>query len=183
MSLARRAFLRTSGAALLTLAAPKLVLAAESAAPKLRRLKLHNIHTGEKLAADYCVAGRYEPQALAAINKILRDFRTGEVHDIDPRLLDLLTDLNANMESDAAFEVISGYRSPATNGMLHNRSNGVASKSLHMQGLAMDVRLPGKKLADLHNCALKMAKGGVGYYPTSNFVHVDVGRVRRWSGA
>ena len=181
MTLARRAFLRTSGAALLTLAAPKVLLAAE--APKLRRLKLHNIHTGEKLAADYCVAGRYEPQALSAINKILRDFRTGEVYDIDPKLLDLLSDMTGRMESDAAFEVISGYRSPKTNGMLHDKSNGVATRSLHMKGLAIDVRLPGSKLANLHQCALTMARGGVGYYPTSNFIHVDVGRVRRWGGA
>ena len=183
MHLARRAFLRTSGAALLTLAAPNLVRAAESAAPKLRRLKLHNIHTGEKLAADYCIDGAYEPQALAAINKVVRDFRTGDIHAIDPRLLDLLTDINARMESNSAFEVISGYRSPATNGMLHDRSNGVATKSLHMQGMAMDVRLPGSALTNLHQCALKMGKGGVGFYPTSNFVHVDVGRVRRWAGA
>jgi uncharacterized protein YcbK (DUF882 family) len=181
MQLARRAFLRTSGAALLTLAAPNLVSAAT--APKLRRLKLHNIHTGEKLAADYCVNGTYEPQAMSAINKILRDFRTGDVHAIDPKLIDLLSDMNMQMESDAAFEVISGYRSPKTNGMLHNKSSGVASRSLHMDGIAIDVRLPGSQLAKLHQCALKQAKGGVGYYPTSNFVHVDVGRVRRWSGS
>lgn len=182
MSLARRAFLRTSGAALLTLAAPNLVSAA-IAPPKLRRLKLHNIHTGEKLAADYCVNGAYEPQAMAAIDNILRDFRTGETHAIDPKLIDLLSDITMRMESDAAFEVISGYRSPRTNGMLHGKSSGVASKSLHMQGIAIDVRLPGSQLAKLHQCALAQAKGGVGYYPTSDFVHVDVGRVRRWSGS
>jgi uncharacterized protein YcbK (DUF882 family) len=180
MSLARRSFLRTSGAALLTLAAPTLTRAAPSS--KLRRVNLHNIHTGEKLAADYCVDGCYEPQAMTAINKILRDFRTGEIHPIDPRLLNLLSDLNTRMESAAAFEVISGYRSPQTNSMLHERSKGVASKSLHMDGIAIDVRLPGSALTSLHDCALKLGKGGVGFYPTSNFVHVDVGRVRRWSG-
>jgi uncharacterized protein YcbK (DUF882 family) len=183
MHLARRAFLRTSGAALLTLAAPDIVSAAEKAAPKLRRLKLHNIHTGEKLAADYCVNGAYEPQAMSAINKILRDFRTGDVHEMDPRLIDLLSDINMQMESNAAFEVISGYRSPKTNGMLHSKSSGVASRSLHMDGIAIDVRLPGSQLAGLHKCALAQGKGGVGYYPVSNFVHVDVGRVRRWGGA
>jgi uncharacterized protein YcbK (DUF882 family) len=177
--------MRASGAALLTVAAPALVRASSANLPAkgLRRLSLHNLHTNEKLAADYCIDGKYQPEVLAGFNKFLRDWRTGEIHHIDPRLFDLLTDINAGMDTSAGFEVISGYRSPETNGKLHERSSGVASHSLHMEGMAMDIRLPGRALTDLHNCALKQGKGGVGFYPTSNFVHVDVGRVRRWNGS
>ncbi len=113
---------------------------------------------------------------------MLRDFRTGEAHVIDPGLLDLLHDLNSKLETGEAFKVISGYRSPQTNGMLHEHSSGVASKSLHMQGMAIDIRVPGRALTSLHDAALQLGRGGVGYYPNSDFVHVDVGRVRKWNG-
>jgi uncharacterized protein YcbK (DUF882 family) len=180
MALARRAFLRTSGAALL--AAGTVGIRSALAAPAARRLSFENLHTGERLALDYWNDGAYHPEALAAINKVLRDFRTGDVHAIDPRLLDLLHDVNARLETAAPFQVISGYRSPRTNGMLHEQSSGVASKSLHMQGMAIDIRVPGRELTALHGTALALGRGGVGFYPTSDFVHIDVGRVRKWNG-
>lgn len=182
MSLPRRAFLRASGAALLTGIVPGLAMASTGARPLTRRLAFENIHTGERLALDYCVNGELEPQALTAINHLLRDHRNGEIHAMDTRLLDLLSDIHGRLETNAAFQVISGYRSPATNALLHERSGGVASKSLHMQGMAIDIRVPGRSLETLHQAALTLGEGGVGDYPTSDFVHVDVGRVRRWNG-
>jgi uncharacterized protein YcbK (DUF882 family) len=182
MTIARRALLRTGGGALLA-AMTGLPALATAKPDGVRSLALSNLHTGEKLKLDYWANGRYEPQAMAEINRVLRDFRTGETHEMSPRLMDLLHSLRQNMESDAAFEVISGYRSPQTNNALHARSSGVAAHSLHMEGIAMDIRLPGRDLKKLHNAALEMGQGGVGFYPVSNFVHVDVGRVRRWNGA
>jgi uncharacterized protein YcbK (DUF882 family) len=111
---------------------------------------------------------------------VLRDFRTDESHPIDRRLLDLLHNLSQRVGTRAPFQVISGYRSPATNAMLRAESSGVASRSLHMQGMAIDIALQDVALADLRQAALDLQSGGVGYYPTSGFVHVDVGRVRRW---
>jgi uncharacterized protein YcbK (DUF882 family) len=148
-----------------------------------RKVALHNLHTGESLQAIYWEEGRYVPDALAAVNKVLRDFRTGDQHMMDPGLIDLLARLNGKVEARGPFQVISGYRSPRTNAMLHEHSDGVASKSLHMQGMAIDIRVEGVALDHLHNAALDIGRGGVGFYPTSNFVHVDVGRVRQWQGA
>lgn len=147
-----------------------------------RQVSLHNLHTGESLRAIYWEEGRYIPDALAAVDRVLRDFRTGDQHRMDSGLLDLLDTLHATLDNRGPFQIISGYRSPKTNAMLHERSDGVASKSLHMQGMAMDVRLDGVALDHLHKAALSLGRGGVGYYPTSNFVHVDVGRVRQWRG-
>ena len=148
--------------------------------PIVKRLSFQNLHTGESWNDAYWADGRYEPEALAGIRHVLRDFRTGTSHEIDVRLLDLLVDLRRSLDSDQRFEVISGYRSPQTNAMLHSESAGVAAASLHMQGEAIDIRLPGRSLARLRTAALRLAQGGVGYYPRSDFVHVDVGRVRRW---
>ena len=145
-----------------------------------RRLAVHNLHTGESLDAVYWEQGAYVPDALSAVNHVLRDFRTGDVHPIDPRLLDTLARLGARLEAKQPFSVISGYRSPRTNAMLHRESGGVATHSLHMQGMAIDIRLAGLELSQLHEAALGMRAGGVGYYPGSDFVHVDVGPVRRW---
>lgn len=163
----------------LGLAAPALLASgAQAAAP--RRLSLLNLHTGEKLAATYFEGGRYLPDALAAMDRVLRDHRTGEVHPMAPQLLDLVADLAGQVGSADAVQVISGYRSPATNAALHANSSGVATRSLHMQGLAMDIRIPGAPLARLRDTARAVGRGGVGYYPDSDFVHVDVGRVRYW---
>jgi uncharacterized protein YcbK (DUF882 family) len=145
-------------------------------------LAVQCLRTGEKLKADYWVDGAYLPDALAALNRVLRDGRTGEVHVMEPKLLDLLNLLGRQLETNAAFQVICGYRSPATNAMLHATSTGVASNSLHMEGKAIDIRVPGRSLATLHDTALAMRVGGVGYYPKSDFVHVDVGAVRNWNG-
>lgn len=176
----RRSFLRGSTATLVAgVASPAI---AKIAPANYRALSFSNIHTGENLSIDYWVEGKYVPDALQNIDHLLRDYRNGEIHTIDPKLLDLLNLLHRRTGSNAPFEVISGYRSPATNAMLHERSSGVASHSLHMKGMAIDIRLPDRNLKDLHQSALNMQAGGVGYYPSLDFVHVDVGRVRRWGG-
>ncbi|AWM77111.1 DUF882 domain-containing protein [Phenylobacterium parvum] len=166
-------------AAGLGLAVPALgASAAAASAP--RSLSVLNLHTGEKLAATYFEGGRYLPDALAALDRVLRDHRTGEVHPIAPGLIDLVADLAGQFGRPDAVQIISGYRSPASNAALHARSSGVATRSLHMQGMAMDIRVPGAPLERLRNAALALRRGGVGYYPASNFVHVDVGKVRQW---
>jgi uncharacterized protein YcbK (DUF882 family) len=158
-------------------------LARESAGEgDVRTLAFHNTHTNEKLDAPYWIAGRYQESGLTAIDWILRDHRTGDVTRIDPKLLDLLHVLKeqaAGPESPAVYEIISGYRSPHSNEMLRTRSGAVARHSLHLKGMAADVRLTGVPLTRLREAALDMKKGGVGYY-TDQFLHVDTGRVRSW---
>ena len=151
------------------------------AAPE-RRLSFHNLHTGENVDLPYWVQGGYVPESLAEINRVLRDYRTDQVAAIDTRLLDLLDRVKAELGTSQPFQVISGYRSPATNHMLAEHSSGVAKHSLHMEGKAIDIRIPGVELADLRKTGLALQGGGVGYYPASNFVHLDVGRVRTWGG-
>ncbi|MDH3237230.1 MAG: DUF882 domain-containing protein [Deltaproteobacteria bacterium] len=146
----------------------------------VRSLSLYNTHTEEALDADYCVRGRYCPEALEDINHILRDHRTGEVASIDPGVLDFLHAISRKLGSRGPFHIISGYRSPATNAILHARSRNVATNSLHVQGKAVDIRLPDAHLRSLRRAALDLSRGGVGYYPKADFVHVDVGRVRFW---
>lgn len=150
------------------------------AAAPVRSLSLLNLHTGERLKATYFEQGAYLPDALEALNHVLRDFRTGESHPMAPGLLDLVNTLQARLDTSETVQVISGYRSPKTNAALHAHSEGVATHSLHMVGEAMDIRIPGVQLAHLRDAALGLQQGGVGYYPASDFVHVDVGRVRRW---
>jgi len=145
-----------------------------------RSLAFIHTHTGEKLVAPYFEAGCYQSACLRRVNHFLRDFRTNEAHTIDPALLDVLFDLQVLADREATFEVISGYRSPATNLQLRGRSSGVAAHSLHMEGKAIDIRMSGFPTAKLRDCALSLQRGGVGYYSASNFVHVDTGRVRFW---
>ena len=145
-----------------------------------RSLSLKNLHTGEHISQPYWMAGEYLPESLSAINTALRDHRSGEVYPIDPGLLDLLSALQQRVNSRRGYEVISGYRSPASNAMLRGKSNGVAKRSMHMLGRAIDIRLPGTELASLHRAAREMKSGGVGLYTSSNFVHVDTGHVRYW---
>jgi uncharacterized protein YcbK (DUF882 family) len=164
----------------LSFAGASLLGASAKAAAAPRALSLLNLHTGEALKATFFEDGAYLPDALAAMNHLLRDFRTGDVHPIAPGLLDLVATLTGRLESRASVQVISGYRSPATNAALHEHSGGVASHSLHMQGMAMDIRIAGVELPHLRDAALSLGLGGVGFYPASDFVHVDVGRVRRW---
>jgi uncharacterized protein YcbK (DUF882 family) len=152
-------------------------------AADVRRLFLHNLHTGDTVKTVYWENGRYLDDALGEARHALRDWRNGQQHDMDPGLFDLFHELSARLETDRPFQIISGYRSPATNATLHARSSGVASKSLHVQGMATDIRLEGVQLAHIRKAALSLRRGGVGYYPVSNFVHVDTGRVRQWAGA
>ena len=153
---------------------------ARAAAPE-RSLALSHTHTGEQLAVVYAVGEQYVAAAIAALNLLLRDHYSGEVGRIDPQLFDQLHQLQQRLGSRAAFEVISGYRCPATNARLRaTRGGGVAPNSLHLQGRAIDVRLPGTPLADLRDAALSLRGGGVGYYPREQFVHLDTGRVRTW---
>jgi uncharacterized protein YcbK (DUF882 family) len=173
--ISRRAFLTTLSALPMAAARP---LQAATLYPRV--LRLRHLHTGERLTVDYVAGNDYVPDALRAVDHFLRDFRTGEVHAIDPALLDLLCRLSALTESTRPYEVISGFRSPATNEMLRQRAEGVAASSLHMVGQAIDVRQPDVALASLRSGALSLHAGGVGYYPASNFVHVDTGRVRSW---
>lgn len=145
-----------------------------------RELRFYNTHTNESLEVCYCADGRYLPEGLRAVNHIMRDHRTGEVRPIDPRLLDLLHGIYQQAGGAPPLHIVSGYRSPATNAALRRRSGGVARRSLHMQGTAADIRIPELPLARLHKIALGMGKGGVGFYPKSEFVHVDIGQVRHW---
>lgn len=163
--------------------APVMAWADGPADPGFRCVSLQNLHTGESMQGVYWDGDSYVTEVLDAVNLHLRDYRTGDVHPIDPRLLDLLDAVAARTGTRSRFQVISGYRSPRTNAMLHERSAEVAQKSFHIQGMAIDVRLPDVELHHLHAAAQSLGQGGVGYYPESNFVHIDVGPVRTWSGA
>jgi len=175
----RRRFLCTLAAAAPVLALPDLAFASP-VAPRV--LRFAHLHTAERLVVEYMDGTRYLPDALASVNHLLRDFRTGDEHVIDPQLLDLLHSIQSRTNTTRPFEIISGYRSPRTNAMLHDRSasSGVASGSLHMRGQAIDIRLGDVPLRGLRDAALDLRRGGVGFYPSSNFVHVDTGRVRAW---
>ena len=153
---------------------------APNSSPK--RIALTNLHTGEHLEVEYFRDDAYVPQAMAAIEILLRDFRNGEKHAIDPKLLDYLVDVAALAGVPPVYSVISGYRSPETNERLHERSSGVSQHSLHMQGRAMDVRMNGVDCKDLADHAEALKRGGVGYYRASNFVHLDTGAFRTWRG-
>ena len=150
--------------------------------PGARHIALENLHTSESLEVAYRHGDRYLPEALAQLRTLLRDHRTGEECSIDPALFDYLYDAALAAGVAPVFSVISGYRSPRTNEMLHERSSGVASKSLHMEGRAIDLRLAGIDCASLAERALGMQRGGVGYYRQSDFVHLDTGRFRTWRG-
>jgi uncharacterized protein YcbK (DUF882 family) len=145
-----------------------------------RRLNFYHTHTSEKLDVVYREGGSYVPDAMREIDHLLRDFRSGEVHPVDPLLLDFLHAVQQRTESRTAFQIISGYRSPATNSMLHEQGRGVARRSLHMQGKAIDVRLSDVNSKAIRQAGLDLGRGGVGYYATSDFVHLDTGRVRFW---
>jgi uncharacterized protein YcbK (DUF882 family) len=173
----REFFTRLAAAAVPALAFSGPAFAAVAGARELRFL---HTHTGERLVVQYRGTDGYLADALATVNHFLRDFRTGDVHPIDPGLLDLLGGLTTLTGTARPFEVISGYRSPVTNAQLRSRSEGVAARSLHMVGQAIDIRLADVPLPKLRSAALAVHGGGVGYYPASNFVHVDTGRVRTW---
>jgi len=147
-----------------------------------KRLSFYNTHTTEAIDAVYWADGGYVPEGLRLIDRVMRDHRTGGVLPMDRRLLDLLFELRTSLGTRQPFQIISGFRSPESNAYLRGLSpaSGVAKQSQHMLGRATDIRVPGVGLEKLRALALAMKKGGVGFYPSSNFVHVDVGRVRRW---
>jgi uncharacterized protein YcbK (DUF882 family) len=181
-TLSRRRFVRLGlfASAACLLPHPALAAIWRRVDPRARKLSFYNLHTGETLTTVYWADGEYVAGALGQINYILRDFRRNEVKSIDARLLDLLYALRLNLDTNAAFHVISGYRSPLTNAMLRSESEGVAAHSLHLKGQAIDLRVPGIELPVVRGAALALRGGGVGYYPRSDFVHVDVGRIRTW---
>jgi len=145
------------------------------------RLRFYHIHTGERLDVVYRRGESYDSDAEAQINQYLRDYRTGDVRDYDPSLFDLLHDLMVSLgRPDGEINVVCGYRTPLTNEFLRTHGHGVARHSLHMQAMAIDIRIPGVPTAKIRDAALALRRGGVGYYAASDFVHVDVGRVRRW---
>ncbi len=177
IALGRRNFL--AGAA--AFAAPAIVPSiAQAAFVRPKTLDFRHLHTGETLRTTFWENGEYIPDALTEINRHLRDHRTGEVYPIDPKLMDLLHELRGKLDTDAEFRVISGYRSPKTNARLATKSGGVARKSLHMKGMAIDIRVGDRSTKEVHRAAKSLRLGGVGAYYKSAFVHVDVGRVRYW---
>jgi uncharacterized protein YcbK (DUF882 family) len=145
-----------------------------------RNLILKNLHTGENINVDYCHAGLYQDDALTELNHFFRDHRTDTVTQMDPKLLDSIHKLTKDIEYSGEIHIISGYRSPETNEKLRSQGHKVAKRSYHMSGQAIDLRLPGKELKQVHSAAIQHHVGGVGYYPRSNFLHLDTGRQRRW---
>ncbi len=164
-----------------TMAAPASPAGLDGSLDRQYRLRFFHIHTGERLDVVYRDSDSYKPQALSELDHFLRDYRTGEVRHYDPRLFDLLYELLKSAGRPGAWiNVICGYRNPQTNDYLRSHGHGVAQHSLHMQAMAIDIRLPGTSTAKLRDLALALHEGGVGYYAGSDFIHVDVGRVRRW---
>ena len=178
-SCTRRRFL-TLGLTALASVAAQPALAVMPRIKSARALSFHNLHTDEKLHAIYWKDGTYDRAAWGRINHILRDHYSGDEYPMDLRLMDLLFDLQGKLHSDSAIEIVSGYRSPQTNMRLASLSDGIAKHSYHTKGMAIDIRMQGTPLPRIHNVALAMRRGGVGYYPDSQFVHVDVGPVRKW---
>jgi uncharacterized protein YcbK (DUF882 family) len=170
----RRKFIKLGVCTMTAMALPRI------ASASARQLSFYHLHTGETVRLAYYENGKYVPSAVQALNHFLRDWRTNDSHPVDPALFDQLYTLQQKVETPGTYHVICGYRSPKTNAALHEHSSGVASHSLHLEGRAIDISLPGKDLALLHKAALDMRVGGVGYYPSSDFIHLDTGRVRRW---
>jgi len=147
-----------------------------------KELAFLNLHTGERLKAEYVQNGAYVPGALHAVSVLMRDHNNNKVHPIDPRLLDIAYAVHRKVGSGAQFNVVCGYRSPETNAMMHEESAGVAVHSMHIEGKAVDLRLPGTRLGALRKSALALKMGGVGFYPHDDFVHIDTGAIRHWVG-
>ncbi len=178
----RRGFLQLSAVTLAVAAVPWTVPAQAKTILEQsnRSLMFVNLHTNEHFASTYWRGGHYDKDALRGFNYLLRDFHCGEVTKMDLHLFDLLHKLQARLGCHAPIEIISGYRSPATNRQLAATHKGVAKKSFHMQGKAIDLRISGVRTEHIHKAALRLKAGGVGHYPASDFVHVDTGPVRTW---
>lgn len=180
MQVSRREFIKLAGSGLVVAACtPSMAMAASSVKP--RSLALNNLHTGEALETCYFDGRNYVGKELARLNHLCRDFRQNEVYPMDKRLFDQISKIQSLLGTQAEVQVISGYRSPATNEKLRNQSSGVAKKSYHMLGQAMDFRLDGVNLKQVREAAISLKAGGVGYYPSSNFIHIDTGPVRNWA--
>lgn len=177
-SVNRRRFLLGLGGLSAAALLPMPALASRSA--PVRKLSLHSINTGEKVTVDFWEEGHYLKEGLSTLNHIMRDYRVEEQFAIDPKLYDQLYLLQHRLGKVGEIQIISGYRSPTSNAMLRRTSRGVAKKSYHMKGQAIDLRIPGVPLAQVRQAALNMKVGGVGYYPSSNFVHLDTGPARSW---
>jgi uncharacterized protein YcbK (DUF882 family) len=178
--LTRRSFLIHSTQALIglaTISVPDLCLAK---IPEKRTLSLYHARAQKALTLTYANGKQYNPKALARINSFLRDYQTGQVHRIDPKLLDILWAVQREIGSKGVFKVVSAFRSPQTNRQLRRAKSGVASHSLHMEGRAVDIQFSGADLGQIRRCAMDLQTGGVGFYPKSNFVHLDSGDYRTW---
>ena len=180
IELSRRDFLISMTGVAMSLAAPGVIASAASMPVRDRELSFYNTHTSEKLSTTFWSGGNYLDDGIEEISWLMRDHRAGIARPMDPQLLDLLHQIQTKVAHKGEFHVISGYRSPATNEMLNKNSSGVAKRSYHMLGKAIDVRIPGFDTSQLHKAAKSLKGGGVGYYSSSNFVHLDVGRVRYW---
>lgn len=177
---ARRAVIGGVGALALLMAGGTPARSAIVAAHDTRRLKLRHLHTGERVDITYFRNGRYDPEALRKLNHHLRDHRDGTVHQIDSRVLDYLHDLSDRLGVTSRIDIVCGYRSPKTNAILRAKTAGVAKRSLHMEGMALDIRIPGLRVKTIAKAAIAMKRGGVGSYSRSNFVHIDCGSPRTW---
>lgn len=178
----RRKFLKMGLAGVLGAAIPFATTKAVFASNKSEAWSISfiNARTRESFSGVYRVGDKYLPEAFERINYILRDFRTGEVFPMDPKIIDMLSIINKEVDIDNSYEILSGYRSPKTNSMLGGKSRNVAKNSFHMYGQALDVRVPDYSTRNIRNIAKSMGVGGVGYYPRSNYVHIDTGNVRSW---
>ncbi len=179
VDLSRRRFLtHTTCGVICSAVLPQVAFAAQPGREKI--IRLNNLHTGETLEACYFDGRHYIESELLKINYLCRDFRRNETHPIDRQLLTQLQAIQNRLGVKSEVQIISGYRSPATNEMLRSQSDGVAKKSFHMQGKAIDFRLSGVRLSQVRKAALSLHSGGVGYYPESNFIHIDTGPIRCW---
>ncbi|HEY8189510.1 MAG TPA: DUF882 domain-containing protein [Micavibrio sp.] len=181
--LGRRGFLKAGliamGAGVVTMMTPPAFAAMRMPESGAFNVAFRNAHTGDSFNGTYRVGNTYLPDAFERINHVLRDFRTGEEFPIDPRSIDILYMVQSRTNK-SPLDVLSGYRSPKTNSMLRNASAGVAKNSLHMVGQAIDIQLPGYSTRRVRDVAIDLRAGGVGYYPDSDFVHIDTGKVRHW---
>jgi len=181
--LSRRGFLLAASTFAGTFAFPMVAKAIALTPGGVRDLSMNHTHTREKISVTYAKGASYLPEALSDLNHFLRDHYTGLVGRMDPGLYDILHSLRSSLGARAPYHIISGYRSPHTNERLRTtRGGGVARRSLHMDGKAVDIRIPGVPLKELRDAALELKRGGVGYYPGSDFIHVDTGKVRSWKG-
>ncbi len=178
----RREFLAMGFVSAGALLIPDVILAAVKEIPSEKKLSLYNPRSHDDLATVFWKNGRYLPEALSNINYMFRDSRTGEVTEINKELLDLLYSIQQQLKTKEPIHLISGYRSPRSNALLRKRRKGVAKNSFHMYGKAVDLRIPGCSLKAVRRAAMSCEVGGVGYYPRSKFVHLDVGKVRYWWG-